>query len=88
MDDILALMERGKGHRAVAATKMNDRSSRSHCVFTVSIEVTEVSSRWSGGVPDRLCLLVYSTLFPRPPAFLYQRPLSGLLLLLRFASRL
>ncbi|KAJ4458653.1 putative Kinesin-II 85 kDa subunit [Paratrimastix pyriformis] len=42
--EILALMERGKGHRSVAATRMNDRSSRSHCVFTVMVEVTQFST--------------------------------------------
>ncbi|KAI9222830.1 P-loop containing nucleoside triphosphate hydrolase protein [Blastocladiella britannica] len=36
--DMDALMERGNKHRAVAATEMNATSSRSHSIFTITIE--------------------------------------------------
>lgn len=37
-DDVLALISSGSMNRTMAATKMNDRSSRSHSVFTATIE--------------------------------------------------
>ncbi|PSC77000.1 kinesin KP1-like isoform B [Micractinium conductrix] len=39
-DDVLKVMERGQSNRAVAETKMNDRSSRSHQVLTIIVEGT------------------------------------------------
>eukprot|EP00736_Rhodelphis_marinus_P010133 Rmarinus@m.16897 len=43
-EEIAKLMEKGNHVRHIAATKMNDRSSRSHCIFTVKIEQKEVNS--------------------------------------------
>jgi hypothetical protein len=40
-DDVLALIQRGAAQQRQAATKMNDRSSRSHSVFTATIEARE-----------------------------------------------
>jgi hypothetical protein len=40
-DDVLALIDRGSACRHMAATKMNERSSRSHSVFTATIEAHE-----------------------------------------------
>ncbi len=37
-EDVLAVMARGAGNRAVAETKMNERSSRSHSVLTVIVD--------------------------------------------------
>ena len=37
-DDVLAVMSRGLANRAVAETKMNERSSRSHSVLTVVVD--------------------------------------------------
>ena len=37
-DDVLAVMARGTANRAVAETKMNERSSRSHSVLTVIVD--------------------------------------------------
>ncbi|KAL4441440.1 hypothetical protein ABPG77_001944 [Micractinium sp. CCAP 211/92] len=39
-EEVLAVMERGARNRAVAETKMNDRSSRSHQVLTIIVEGT------------------------------------------------
>ena len=36
--DIAQLLEAGNGHRAVAAHNLNDASSRSHAIFTVTLE--------------------------------------------------
>ncbi len=41
-DDVLALIQAGSENRSIAATKMNDRSSRSHSVFTARIELCQV----------------------------------------------
>ena len=40
--DINALLARGKIHRKTGETKMNDKSSRSHCIFTVTIEQSTI----------------------------------------------
>jgi hypothetical protein len=39
--DCLKLLDKGAANKAVAATDMNDRSSRSHCIFTVVVECSE-----------------------------------------------
>ena len=36
--DIAVLLEAGNGHRAVAAHNLNDASSRSHAIFTLTLE--------------------------------------------------
>ena len=40
-DDVLALIQRGALQQHQAATKMNERSSRSHSVFTATLEARE-----------------------------------------------
>ena len=40
-DDVLSLIARGSQNRSMAATRMNERSSRSHSVFTATIESHE-----------------------------------------------
>ncbi|KAI9099054.1 hypothetical protein K1719_024821 [Acacia pycnantha] len=42
--DVIYLMNMGQKNRAVGASAMNDRSSRSHCCITVYIEGREVTS--------------------------------------------
>lgn len=37
----MVLIQRGSENRHIAATRMNERSSRSHSVFTCTIEATE-----------------------------------------------
>ena len=36
-DDVFAVLDAGEQQRAVAATRMNDASSRSHAVFTIIV---------------------------------------------------
>lgn len=36
--DIAQLLEAGNGHRAVASHNLNDASSRSHAIFTLTLE--------------------------------------------------
>ncbi|CAK0834212.1 unnamed protein product, partial [Prorocentrum cordatum] len=55
--DALEVFEFGRAHRAVAATGMNDRSSRSHCVVMVKVDAGPPGS--AGAPPRRaakLCL--------------------------------
>ncbi|KAI7836017.1 hypothetical protein COHA_010101 [Chlorella ohadii] len=40
-DDVMALVQRGSANRHTAATRMNERSSRSHSVFTAVVEAAE-----------------------------------------------
>eukprot|EP00854_Cymbomonas_tetramitiformis_P015508 gene15508-18373_t len=44
-DEVFMLMEDGDGHRSVGSTKMNQRSSRSHSLFRITIESSEASTR-------------------------------------------
>lgn len=37
----MVLIQRGSENRHIAATRMNERSSRSHSVFTCTVEATE-----------------------------------------------
>lgn len=45
--DLLGIMERGSKNRAVAATGMNEGSSRSHSVFTINIVKTDKATNLS-----------------------------------------
>eukprot|EP00887_Chlorella_sp_A99_P006352 scaffold3.g6352.t1 len=49
VEQALELLRRGVAHRRVAATQMNDRSSRSHAIFTLALEVTTLDAC---GVPQ------------------------------------
>ncbi|SCZ87533.1 BZ3500_MvSof-1268-A1-R1_Chr2-2g04999 [Microbotryum saponariae] len=44
----IKVLKRGSDRRQVAATKCNDRSSRSHSIFTITIHVKENSTRTGG----------------------------------------
>eukprot|EP00249_Psilotum_nudum_P012918 c24048_g1_i3 orf=245-3772(-) len=44
IEDVLELMKIGQKHRAVGATALNERSSRSHSVLTVHVQGIELSS--------------------------------------------
>ena len=41
--EVIEALQRGENSRHVSATDWNHRSSRSHCVFTLTIESCEVS---------------------------------------------
>ena len=50
-DDVKSWLSVGNKHRATAATGMNDKSSRSHSVFTTVLTQTKVSTEagdWEG----------------------------------------
>ena len=52
-EELLALLEQGSLLRATAATGMNKRSSRSHAIFTITLEQRRVSdSGDAGSEPD------------------------------------
>lgn len=40
-DEIQRVQDQGRANKSMAATKMNDRSSRSHSVFTLTLEISE-----------------------------------------------
>lgn len=40
-EECLKLLDKGANSKAVASTDMNERSSRSHCIFTVIVECSE-----------------------------------------------
>ena len=42
-EDVMLLLRQGTGSRKVAATSMNERSSRSHCIFKLAIESRAIS---------------------------------------------
>jgi Kinesin motor domain len=42
--EVLALMQRGAENRRVAATQLNEQSSRSHSIFTAVVEVLTCSN--------------------------------------------
>ena len=53
VEDVLSVLWQGARNRAISATDMNDHSSRSHTIFSVSVEQTVVSSgEASGDVTD------------------------------------
>lgn len=39
--EMMDLLRLGSSHRHTGATKMNDKSSRSHCLFQITIEMAE-----------------------------------------------
>lgn len=40
--ELLKLLESGKNNRATSSTEMNQESSRSHCIFSIIIEASEL----------------------------------------------
>jgi kinesin family protein 3/17 len=42
VDDVMKLLARGQSNRKKGATLMNANSSRSHCIFTLTIECSEL----------------------------------------------
>ncbi len=57
-EDCLKIVQKGMSARAVAATEMNEASSRSHCLVILSVEKT-----WKDGRKQcsKLCLVVSFT---------------------------
>lgn len=49
VEEMDRLMEKGNGNRSVGSTNMNADSSRSHSIFTVTVEMSEPSP--DGGDP-------------------------------------
>lgn len=43
-DDLMRLLDIGKGSRKVASTNMNSESSRSHCIFSITVESSYLDS--------------------------------------------
>ncbi|KAJ3115989.1 kinesin motor protein cin8 [Physocladia obscura] len=41
--DVIAVLQRGSQKRQTAATKMNESSSRSHCIFTITVHIKETT---------------------------------------------
>jgi len=41
VDEVTALMTRGEAQRSVAATNMNEASSRSHSILTCTVEIRQ-----------------------------------------------
>lgn len=52
MEDVLALMRKGAENRHVGETRLNRESSRSHSVFTCTVEK---SSKASNGCNSLIC---------------------------------
>ena len=42
--DVISVLQRGSLRRQIAATKMNDTSSRSHGIFTVTVHIKETTT--------------------------------------------
>ncbi|KAI9094720.1 hypothetical protein DFS34DRAFT_651958 [Phlyctochytrium arcticum] len=41
--DVISVLQRGSHKRQTAATKMNEVSSRSHCIFTITVHIKEIT---------------------------------------------
>lgn len=50
-NEISAVLAAGKKRRVTGSTAMNERSSRSHAIFTVTIETSEIREESNGGKP-------------------------------------
>ncbi|KAJ1552224.1 kinesin motor protein cin8, partial [Cladochytrium tenue] len=42
--DVISILQKGSQKRQTAATKMNEASSRSHCIFTVTVHIKEATA--------------------------------------------
>ncbi|KAJ3329127.1 kinesin motor protein cin8 [Blyttiomyces sp. JEL0837] len=42
--DVIAILQKGSQKRQTAATKMNESSSRSHCIFTITVHIKEATA--------------------------------------------
>ncbi|TPX36931.1 hypothetical protein SmJEL517_g00912 [Synchytrium microbalum] len=42
-EDVIAILQRGSVRRQTAATKMNEVSSRSHCIFSITVHIKETT---------------------------------------------
>lgn len=49
IDDVHMILDKGSSNRHVGATKMNERSSRSHLIFTIMVERMEESGQVKRG---------------------------------------
>ncbi|RKO96594.1 hypothetical protein CXG81DRAFT_14230, partial [Caulochytrium protostelioides] len=43
VDDVIQIMHRGSSKRQMASTKMNESSSRSHCIFSITVHIKEAT---------------------------------------------
>ena len=50
---MVACLERGSLHRATASTLMNETSSRSHAIFSISIEQHQIEDLYSKDAPEK-----------------------------------
>lgn len=48
--DVLAILAAAQERRRVAETKMNKASSRSHCIFSITVHTTESDAGGGGGM--------------------------------------
>lgn len=56
MEDVRALLSRGKANRCTFATNMNEHSSRSHLVLTVYVAATDLATGVRVHVIVRACI--------------------------------
>lgn len=49
-EDVLALMQKAQNQRRIGETKMNKHSSRSHCIFTISVQANAQLQDSSGSI--------------------------------------
>ncbi|KAI9326722.1 kinesin motor domain-containing protein, partial [Obelidium mucronatum] len=42
--DVISILQKGSHKRQTAATKMNEASSRSHCIFTITVHIKETTA--------------------------------------------
>ncbi|KAI9366785.1 hypothetical protein DFJ73DRAFT_755535 [Zopfochytrium polystomum] len=42
--DVISILQKGSFKRQTAATKMNESSSRSHCIFTITVHIKETTA--------------------------------------------
>jgi kinesin family member 11 len=43
-DDVINILQKGSLKRQIAATKMNESSSRSHAIFSITVHIKECTS--------------------------------------------
>ncbi|KAJ3214419.1 Kinesin- protein 11 [Clydaea vesicula] len=43
-EDVISILQRGASKRQTASTKMNESSSRSHCIFSITVHIKEATS--------------------------------------------
>ncbi|KAJ3406160.1 kinesin motor protein cin8 [Chytriomyces hyalinus] len=43
-EDVISVLQKGSFKRQIAATKMNEASSRSHCIFTITVHIKDTTA--------------------------------------------